>query len=64
LVTSFFFYGEELLAPRPTTEVVGHPLLKVRYWLFNIFVATLHMWRPSPPSATRWRAMPWWQGLT
>jgi hypothetical protein len=23
--------------------------------------ATLHIWRPSPPSATWGRAMPWWQ---
>jgi hypothetical protein len=30
--------------------------------LFSIFAATLHIWWPSPPSATRGRAMPWWQG--
>jgi hypothetical protein len=59
-VTSLFFYGEELLAPRPTLE--DHPLLAVRDCLFNIFAATLHIWRPSPPSATWGRAMPWWQG--
>jgi hypothetical protein len=27
-----------------------------------IFAATLHIWRPSPPSARRGRAMLWWQG--
>jgi hypothetical protein len=40
-VTSFFFYGEELLAPRPTTKLEDHPLSAVRDWLFNIFAAAL-----------------------
>jgi hypothetical protein len=40
----------------------GHPLSAVRDCLFNILAATLHIWRPSPPSATWGRAMPWWQG--
>jgi len=37
------FYGEELLAPRPTTKLEDHPLSAVRDCLFNIFVATLHI---------------------
>ena len=37
------FYGEELLTPRPTAKLVRHPLLAVRYCLFNIFTATLHI---------------------
>jgi hypothetical protein len=57
-----FFYGGELLAPRPTTKLEGHPLSAVRDCLLNIFAATLHIWRPSTPSATWGRAMPWWQG--
>jgi hypothetical protein len=61
-VTCFFFYGGELLASRPTPKLEGHPLSAVRDCLFNIFAATLHIWRPSPPSATWGRAMPWWQG--
>jgi hypothetical protein len=56
------FYGEELLAPRPTPKLEDHPLLAVRDCLFNIFAATLHIWRPFPPFATWGRAMPWWQG--
>jgi hypothetical protein len=60
-VTSSFF-GEELLASRSTPNLEGHPFSAVRYYLFNIFAATLHIWRPSPPSATWGRAMPWWQG--
>jgi hypothetical protein len=60
--TSLFFYGEELLAPRPNPKLEDHPLSAVRDCLFNIFAATLHTWRASPPSATWGRAMPWWQG--
>jgi hypothetical protein len=56
------FYGEELLAPRPTPKLEDHPLSAVRDCLFNIFATTHHIWRPSPPSATWGRAMPWWQG--
>jgi hypothetical protein len=40
------FYGEELLAPRPTTKQEGHPLSAVRDCLFNVFAATLHIQRP------------------
>jgi hypothetical protein len=58
----FLFYGGELLAPRPTPKLEDHSLSAVRDCLFNIFAATLHIWRPSPPSATWGRAMPWWQG--
>jgi hypothetical protein len=36
------FYGEELLAPRPTPKLEGHPLSAVGDCLFNIFAATLH----------------------
>jgi hypothetical protein len=46
------FYGEELLAPRPTPKLEGHPLSAVGDCLFNIFAATLQNWRKSPPSAT------------
>jgi len=37
------FYGEELLAPRPTPKLEDHPLSAVRYCLFNKFSATLHI---------------------
>jgi hypothetical protein len=56
------FYGEELLAPRPTPKLEDHPLSAVCDCLFKIFAATLHIWRPFLPSATWGRAMPWWQG--
>jgi hypothetical protein len=40
------FYGQELLAPRPTPRLENHPLSGVRDCLFNVFAATLHNWRP------------------
>jgi len=48
------FYGEKLLVP-PSTQPLKlekHPLLALCNCLFNIFTATLHIWRSSPPSAT------------
>jgi hypothetical protein len=35
------FYGEELLAPRPTPKLEDHPLSAIRDCLFNLFAATL-----------------------
>jgi hypothetical protein len=46
------FHGEELLAPCPTPKLEDHPLSAVCDCLFNIFAATLHNRRASPPSAT------------
>jgi hypothetical protein len=43
-----FFYGEELLAPRPTAKLEDHPLLAVRDCLFSIFAATLHILEAVP----------------
>ena len=37
------FYGEELLAPRPGSKLEDHPLSAVRYCLFDIFAAALHI---------------------
>jgi hypothetical protein len=37
------FYGEELLAPRPTPKLEDYPLSAVRDC---IFATTLHIWRP------------------
>jgi hypothetical protein len=59
-VTNLFFYGE-LLAPSPTPKLENHPFYAVRDCFFSILTATFHIWRPSPPSATWGRAMPWWQ---
>jgi hypothetical protein len=45
-VTSLSFYGEDLLASRPTAKLEDHPMSAVRDCLFNTFAATLHIWRP------------------
>jgi len=37
------FYGEKLLAPRPTPKLEDHPLSAIRDCLINIFAATLHV---------------------
>jgi hypothetical protein len=37
-----YFYGEELLAPRPTPKLEDHPLSAVRDCLFYIFAAALY----------------------
>jgi len=37
------FYGEELLAPRPTPKLEDHPLSAIHDYLCNIFAATLHI---------------------
>ena len=37
------FYGEELLAPRPTLNLEDHPLSAVSDCLFNIFAATMNI---------------------
>ena len=38
-----FFYGEGLLAPRPTPKLEDHPSSALRGCLLNIFTATLHI---------------------
>jgi hypothetical protein len=40
------FDGEALLAPRPKPKLENHPLSAVHDFLFHIFAATLHIWRP------------------
>ena len=43
VLTKVVFYGEELLALRPTPKLEDHPLSAVRDFLFNILAATLHI---------------------
>jgi hypothetical protein len=40
----FFFYGEEVLAPRPTHKLEDHPLSAVLDCLFSTSAATLRIW--------------------
>jgi hypothetical protein len=58
LVTKLFFMLRSSCST-PTPKLEDHPLLVVRDCLFNIFAVTLRIWRPSPPSATWERALPW-----
>jgi len=51
------FYGEELLAPRPTPKLENYPLSAVHDCLFNIFAATFHIGGGSSISNLK-RAMP------
>ena len=51
------FYGEALLALRPTPQLDDHTLSAVRDCLFNIFAATVHT---VPPPASGGRAMLRW----
>ena len=57
------FYGEDLLAPRPTRDLEDLQLPAVRDCLLNIFAATLHL-EVVPPSATWRRAIPRWERST
>jgi hypothetical protein len=48
-----YSYGEGMLVQWPTPpKLEDHPLSAVHGCLFNIFTATLHSWRLSPPFAT------------
>jgi hypothetical protein len=47
----FIFYGEEMLASHPIPKLENRPLSVVCDCLISILAATLHIWRPSPPSA-------------
>jgi hypothetical protein len=50
------FFSTGLGSPKPEE----HPLSAVRDCLFNIPIATLHIWSPSSPPT--WRSdMQWWQ---
>jgi hypothetical protein len=51
-----FFYGGGAFSPAqppPPPKLEDYPLSAVPDCLFNIFAATLHIWRPSLLSATR-----------
>jgi hypothetical protein len=43
------FYGEDLLAPRPTPKLEDYPLSTVRDCLLSIFAAVLHIRWPLLP---------------
>jgi len=51
------FYDEELSTPHTTLQLEFHPILAVCDCLFNIYPATLHIWRMYTQSSTQGCAM-------
>ena len=47
------FHSVRLLASHLTPKLEDHSWSAVHDCLFNIFAANLHIWRPTPPSATQ-----------
>ena len=47
------FYSVMLLASRQTPKLENYSWSSVHDCLFNIFTANLHIWKPTPPSATQ-----------
>jgi hypothetical protein len=45
-------FGEELSAPHPTPNLEVHPFSAAFDCFFNIFSATLYIWRLFPTAAT------------
>ena len=67
LITQPFFrftYVTSSSLMSPGEPPMGPPLMSIRYCLFGIFAATIHIWRPSALSASLGRAMTLWQGHT
>jgi len=51
------FFTTKRYYPTPNCQPDSHFLWTVSDFLFSTFAATLYIWRPSPPSATRGCAM-------
>ena len=47
------FYSVKLLASRQTSKLEDYSWSAVHDCLFNTLAAKLHIWMPTPPSATR-----------
>lgn len=58
------FYGELFLRLSSIHKLEDLPSSADRGFLFRIFAAALHIWRPFPQSATWGRAVLWWQGVS
>ena len=56
-----YFYSVRLLASSQTSKLDDLSWSTVHDFLFNIFAANPHIWRPTPHLQPRWHAMPWWQ---
>jgi len=58
------FYGQELLAPGPTYQSGGPPLVGCPRLLIPCIRSCPPYLKAAPPSATWGCAMTWWQGPT
>jgi len=56
------FIYDKILLTTPISEAGETFVLAVRHIYSFMFAATLHKWRPSPPSAKLGRVMSWWKG--
>jgi hypothetical protein len=43
-----------VVSPTPKLKLKDHPFSALRYCLFSLFAATLHIWRQCPPAMSRW----------
>jgi hypothetical protein len=57
--SSFVRFRNMTVSYSETHNFEDHPLSALRDYLFNIFAATLHNWRPSPPPDIQGRAVQW-----
>jgi hypothetical protein len=61
--TSLFFLRRGVVSPLLAPTLEHYPLSVERDCLLNTFAATLHIWRPYPPSVTWGCDMPRWPGI-
>ena len=57
---SAFLRWQDCLPPTSHKDGRSYPFSAVSDCLFNILAAILHIWRPTPPSATWGRVIPRW----
>ena len=60
----FKFLEWGVVSPSPNPQDEGHPLSTFHDCLFDISVATFHIWRRFPPSTNSECSMLWWQRPT
>ena len=58
------FYAKESLTPLPTPPTGGPPCVGCPRLLIQYICSSPPYWKPSAPSATWERTMPWWQWLS
>jgi hypothetical protein len=54
-------FRDMMVSLSPTSKPKKYPLSAVRDWFYSVVAGSSQFWKPSSPSATCWRATPWWQ---